>query len=77
MERETREQYLDKLSNNVYGKAVVSLLEDEKTNLDSVQDVQSLEDALGRKHAVNVVNRLIARLSVSRGDIKSDFNEYS
>lgn len=76
MDKKQREEHLDKMARNIYGKAIVSLLEEEREGLINVLHVTSWEDAIGRQHAVKVIDRIRARLSVDREDSEKLLDEY-
>ena len=51
---------LEDLSRTSYGKALSEFLNKELEELKDVTNAQSWDDALGRKHAVRIIERLFS-----------------
>ena len=77
MKKETRYKYLKKLASNNMGKALKEELEEQKADLLDVRKAENWEDALGRQHAVKLIDKLMAVLSILQAQSdNSSRNEY-
>lgn len=60
MNKEERKKLLSELSKSPQGKALADFLDEELAKLDSVKGVTSLDEALGRGKAVEIIERLFS-----------------
>lgn len=60
MDKETRKKHLEELKNTPYGKALLSFLEEEISNIDTVKGARLLskEEMIGREIALEILEKL-------------------
>ncbi len=69
------DEYLDKMSNSIYGKAMVQYLEQQIDSIDSVKDIDTFEEAIGRKIAIKYFIKTRNRILKSE-EQEHNFSEY-
>ncbi len=57
------EEKLDEVADTIYGKAMVAYLKDQIKQIDTCKGVKTLEEALGRKIAVEYIEKSINRIT--------------
>lgn len=70
-----RKKLLSDLNNTAYGAALREYLNEELTKIDTVKGVTTLDEAIGRKHAVELVEKLFAFME-SKQEVKKGNNQY-
>ena len=63
---EQSKQTLLTLKNSAHGRALTELVEDALKELDNVSTITSWDDALGRKHAKEVVKKILYFLDIEK-----------
>jgi hypothetical protein len=69
-------EVLDMLYQTPQGKALREYLEEERKKIDTVKDVTSLEEVLGRKHALELIDKIFGFLKEKKIDSPSR-NQYN
>lgn len=62
MNKEERQKLLEELSKLSYARALEDLLDEEMAKIDTVDNITSLEEAIGRQRAKETINRVFAFL---------------
>lgn len=75
LSKESR-QLLEELDKTQYGRALREFVDDELAALSDVENCESWDDTLGRKHAVRILRRLFSFMQ-ERKTIKRDPNTYT
>jgi len=67
---------LDGIKTTQYGRALQEFLEDEKSKLNNVKTLESWDEALGRKYAVEIIDKMFAFVLEKKADDTSR-NQYN
>jgi len=69
-------EILNGISTTQYGRALQEYLEEELNKIDTVVGVKSLEEVIGRQHAVDLIKKIFAFTKEQKVDTKSK-NQYN
>ncbi len=75
MDKKQRDEYLDKMTETIYSKCLIDYLEELIKEIDSVDGVLKLEDAIGKQIAKKYMKRVCGRIKPSE-DNEENFSEY-